>query len=131
MSYLGLDDPDLQDALLGEHVLEGVDFETEGIGNGIRFILDGETYLVVEDENDDYRSSAKAIEVSPDNPVVNTFDPVRVIGFARDDDEILALVDPVTGKDIIEVGTENADDYYPMFICRFSPENMSINQKES
>ena len=117
------------ESLVGEHFLTGVDYETNGIGNGIRFVLDGKTYQVLEDEEDGYRSSAQPIEVM-DAVVANSFSPVRVLAYTEDDGEILGLRDVVTGKEVISVGTGDYQDYYPYFINEFTPENMAINAKK-
>ena len=49
--------------------------------------------------------------------VKNTFPAVK-----------LELLDCKTGKTVLEVGTENTDDYYPCFVANWSPENMACNQ---
>ncbi len=112
---------------VGLRELSGVDFDTNGVGNGIRFILDGKTYQVTEDEDDGYRSSANAIEVS-DAVLTNTFWPVKVFVSAESDDNILKIQDCITGKVIIEVGTGDWDDYYPYFVHSFDPTAMVINE---
>lgn len=128
--------------LEGAHVLTGVDEESGEIvsqygadstyvGNTIRFCLDGTIYVVREDDDDGYRSSMRDITVGT-TPMVNTFPPVQVIGVYRDHRgsgycDILELIDVVTGKLVLEVGTENTDDYYPSFVASFNPKGMVIN----
>lgn len=129
--------------LCGEHVLTGVDrtsqiFKSYGGDEDsqvINFTLDGKTYTAAEDPSDGYRSSMRYCAVS-DEPTKNTFAPVRVVGRLKeiepgDDDapNVLQLFDVVTGKLVLEVGTENADSYYPYWVACFSPENMAINQE--
>lgn len=118
-----------KDDLVGVRTLNGVDFEVNGVGNGIRFILDSRTYEVTEDEDDGYRSSANAI-VSSGEAMSNTFHPVQVFVSTEDDDQILVIQDAKTGDEIIRVGTENSDDYYPCFINSFNPIAMAINKEE-
>lgn len=118
--------------LIGQHILSGVDFEVNGVGNGIRFILDNITYEVTEDEQDGYRSSANPIIVSKAN-VLNTFPGVKVVVSYYDfsvnsDKELLVIRDIETGKEVIEVGTDFTDSYYPCFINKFHPEGMYINK---
>lgn len=63
----------------------------------------------------------------------NVFPPVRVVGRHRTVDEygessdVLELIDVGTGKTVVEVGTENDNDYYPSFVANFRPENMPPN----
>lgn len=65
--------------------------------------------------------------------VANRFPPVRVVGvYKRDGDwggacDILQLVDVVTGQVVLEVGTDNTDDYYPSFVADFRPQAMAVN----
>lgn len=113
--------------LIGEHELSGCDMETVGDATAIVFTLSGTNYRAEEDEQDGYRSSLKDIAMVSDPPK-NTFLPVKVVGRMTDDGEILELVDAATGKTVLEVGTSNADDYYPSFVANFTPEAMSVNQ---
>jgi len=129
MSYLGLHEEPMRSALLGEHSLTGVDFSGRRSGNGIRFILDGVTYEVTEDECDGYRSSANPMVVT-DYPITNVFPAVKVIGSEDADDEILVLRDAETQLEVIRVGTGDAWDYYPYFISEFNPQNMAINKEK-
>lgn len=127
--------------LIGEHVLSGVDFSNEDVltwGENyepcqvMRFRLDGVVYQVVEDPSDGYRSSMRDITTS-DVPIKNEFEGVRVVGRhdtgdAHDRNDILVLMDIVSGKDVLWCGTSNFDDYYPSFVANFTPENMAVNQ---
>jgi hypothetical protein len=117
-----------KETFVGIHYLSGVDFDVNGVGNGIRFILDGKAYEIVEDEDDGYRSSAQAVRLT-DAVISNTFSPVKVFVSTRDDDNIMVIQDGLTGKTIIEVGTEDHWDYYPSFIHSFDPTAMAINQE--
>jgi hypothetical protein len=127
--------------LVGKHILSGVDMSNESILSWgdcyencqvIRFVLDGKTYMAVEDPNDGYRSSMRNIEES-DSVVSNTFPGVEVMAFMKKDaaygnDDVLELMDTKNGKTILSVGTGNFDDYYPYWVAEFTPENMAINQ---
>jgi hypothetical protein len=127
--------------LVGQHELSGVDMvqilaDPDGYSsdprNCCRFILDGKTYTVTEDENDGYRSSMKDI-VEGGEPVVNRFEPQKVLchmqteGRCSSTDDILVMRDIVTGKDVLSVGTSDVDVYYPSFISDFNPEHMACN----
>ncbi len=127
--------------LVGERVLDAVDYAPLHDEDGkhedsqsIRFRLDGKVYVAVEDPSDGYRSCMRDLYEST-ALMTNEFEPVRVVGryvSSRDGDrsDILELIDVVTGKIVLEVGTDNTDDYYPSFVANFTPENMTVNRKE-
>ncbi len=123
--------------LVGEHLFTGVDesktqiAEYEGSrhlldSNIINFTLDGKTYSACEDPDDGYRSSMREI-IETDTPTKNTFAPVKVLARMKipgvDGSNILELVCLATSKVVLEVGTDNTDDYYPSFVASFTPEN--------
>ncbi len=128
--------------LVGEHVLDAVDFETEKVGDKgyeedsevMRFRLDGVVYVAQEDPSDGYRSSMRDLLVVPDARMTNVFKSIRVVGSHRNsgeyggEDDVLELRDLVTGEIVLEVGTHNTDDYYPSFVANFNPKNMKINK---
>lgn len=128
--------------LVGEHMLDGVDFDTTQVQSWgeqfeacevMRFRLDGKVYTAVEDPSDGYRSSMRELSVSVAE-MKDTFAPVRVIGRHRTagsysgSDDVLELIDAVNGKIVLEVGTSDADDYYPCFVSNFNPGFMHINE---
>lgn len=127
------------DSLVGEHLLDGVDLSSEKIkesyGDGfedcniVKFRLDGVIYTAIEDPDDGYRSSMRSITVGGE--ISNSFPAVHILVRKKPDgdyvNDVLEFVDVETGKIILEVGTDNTDDYYPCFVGYFSPENMSIN----
>ncbi|MBK8810778.1 MAG: hypothetical protein IPN69_08625 [Acidobacteria bacterium] len=127
--------------LVGEHILDAVDFSTEQVETwgepfkacqAMRFRLDGNVYTVTEDPEDGCRSTMKEITAG-DWPMTNVFQPVRVVGRHRPFSEygrgsdILELIDVGTGQTVIEVGTDNCHDYYPNFVANFRPESMTPN----
>ena len=130
------------DDLVGEHRLDGVDTYIEKVkiyggledANVIRFRLDGVVYVAFEDPSDGYRSSMDKLIVSPTPEMTNVFPATNVLARKKADDEYgsvndtLELIDMVTGKVVMEVGTDNTDDYYPSFVSNFQPENLSANQ---
>jgi hypothetical protein len=130
--------------LIGEHLLDAVDFsnaQVKTLGDSfedcqvMRFRLDGKCYIATEDPNDGYRSGMKELAVSDDAEMKNVFKPLKVIGRHRTkgsydgEDDVLELIDLVTGKTVIEVGTCNIDDYYPGYVASFHPEAMAHNVK--
>jgi hypothetical protein len=129
--------------LVGRHVLSGVEMNNVSIKNEygndyedcqcISFMIDGKTCTAIEDPQDGYRSSMREIKVSL-TPLKTHFEPVEVMcehvtGHEEYQSDILEIKDVKSGKVILEVGTDNTDDYYPFFVCRWQPENMYINQK--
>ncbi len=124
------------DELLGEHVLDAVDFGTESVKQWsdcqvMRFRLDGKVYTAIEDPDDGYRSHCSKIAVSFEE-MANVFPPVRVLVRAKErsqwcECDIVEMIDVVTTKTVVEVGTDNTDDYYPSFVASFHPENMVTN----
>jgi len=132
-------------SLVGEHVLDAVDTFVEKVkmyewrddledANCIRFRLDGVVYTATEDPSDGYRSYLGKLFVSPTDELRNVFQPCRVLVRKKPDDrygntnDTLEMIDVVTGKTVLEVGTDNSDDYYPSFVSAFWPEHMAANQ---
>ncbi len=128
--------------LTGEHLLDAVDFSNEQVKTWgeqyedcqvMRFRLDDHVYVAVEDPDDGYRSHMNDLTIAEDATMKNTFAPVRVIGRHRekgsygDVDDVLELIDVDTGNVVLEVGTENTNDYYPCFVAAFHPEAMTPN----
>lgn len=127
--------------LVGEHELTGVDFDSlppclddyrYDSANVMYFALDGLTYAAAEDPSDGYRSSMQDLTVS-ERAIMNVFSPVKVLGVYRPkgsygSDDILEMIDCVTGKVVLRFGTSNTDDYYPSYVADFTPENMACNQ---
>lgn len=128
--------------LIGKRRLDAVDFEIEKVhewgdryvdASVCRFRLDGVVYVAIEDPSDGYRSSMRDLFIPNDKTVKNVFPAIEVVGKHRTvgsysgKDDVLELIDAVTGKVVLEVGTDNIDDYYPGFVASFHPENMATN----
>ena len=106
----------------------------------IHFQLGPTTYSMYEDPDDGYRSHLSEIKVDQ-HEIRNTFAPCIVVctHVARQRDaydnekavDILKVRCAETGKLIIEVGTDNVDDYYPTCVMSFNPENLIHNQGEN
>ena len=128
--------------LVGLHKLSGVDTATETVKlyewsdsteecNVVRFVLDGTTYKAVEDPDDGYRSHCGELIVC-EEPITNNFPPQEVMAKMKDNEEYsvnntIQFIDVVTGKIVLEVGTDNTDDYYPYCVMNWNPENLAIN----
>ncbi len=112
----------------------------------VTFILDGKTIKVSEDPSDGYRSSMKDVQIG--GQCNNTFPPVKVIakfyhdvseipgddhrnlyGMSNGPCEILCIFDAETESEVIRVGTDYSEDYYPHFVHEWHPEAMATNRK--
>jgi hypothetical protein len=123
------------DGLLGAHLLSGVEtdyiefkdpesYSDQDKVNVIRFILDGVSYMAVEDPEDGYRSCLGRIFIGVE--VKNVFDPIEVLCVKKEEKQhdpcdILQMINPLISKVIVEFGTDYSDDYYPSFVSSFSP----------
>lgn len=100
----------------------------------ITFVLDGIAYKAVEDPDDGYRSLLGELLVC-DDKISNTFPPHTVIGAMKESDysgdhsDVIQFKDEITGEIVLEVGTEDINDYYPMCVMRWRPQNLAINVK--
>ena len=125
--------------LTGKHFLSGVGFDAvpdpEGYedANIIDFIIDDKIISAIEDYNDSYRSCMQKLVVNRSGAdIKNKFNPVEVVGTFREDsndeiNDVIDFTDTNNGKIILSVGTENTDDYYPLFVSAWIPENLSVN----
>ena len=121
------------ESLVGKHILSGVESSsmksTSEYSRGeecncMKFVLDGVTYIAIEDPDDGYRSSLGSLVVS-DSTVSNRFKGIEVIGRVRGtEDGILEFIDTRNGNTILEVGTDHSDNYYPYFVANWNPENL-------
>jgi len=125
------DTVELED-LVGRHMLDAINYDLDNSeeANIFMFRLNGVVFIATEDPDDGWRSCLGDIKASKDRKMTNIFRPIEVIGVHEDNGycDILKLIDVANDKVVLEVGTENTDDYYPYFVGRFCPENMSINE---
>lgn len=108
------------------------DFLGDHHRNYIDFRLDGVTYRAVENPDDGYRSYCEELQIVDSVPRT-TLPDIEVIGTMMPNDDymvndVLILIDAVTGKPVLEIGTKNTDDYYPYCWMEYHPENMICNQ---
>ena len=124
--------------VLGERMLDAVGYIevewTDWTGSvcteqALAFRLDGIVYAALEDPSDGYRSAMEDL-ITGDFKLSNTFKPVEVVveGYQEDDEDTMKIVDVVTGKTVIEVGTDYSEDYYPRFIAYWDPTGLVHNQ---
>ena len=127
--------------LIGNHILSGVEtgvltknnYGWEDMCNYIKFTLDGVTYMAVEDPDDGYRSFMEELEISKE-PCKVSLPNIEVFCAMMADDrykrnDVLLFFDVLSGKEILSVGTESYDDYYPICHLEYHPENMYCNRR--
>lgn len=116
--------------------------------DGVAFILDGKTYIAIEDPEDGYRSSMEDLFIDDSFEVSNKFPgqevEVKFINheqlegcithdkdywddYSQDDFFGLAIYDKITKSLVANIGTDFSDDYYPCFRGYFNPEALAIN----
>lgn len=105
--------------------------------NGCALTLGDQTLFVFENPNDGYRSSAAEPLVSKQDLYSFGTHPeyLRIPVLVRaltpteyaDGADGIELVDRRNGKAILRLGTNNVDDYYPTFVCEWSPQNLAEN----
>lgn len=129
--------------------LESKDFEACGAvfdsdACGLSFCVNGRTFTAVEDGNDGYRSAMGGLFEREGNHCKNAFSPIPLalrlresaddigqepsdlaVSEAREAD-MADLVCPETQRDILCVGTDYSEDYYPTFINHFSAEELTL-----
>lgn len=130
----------------GKHMLSGIGHCTiyeEWSHNELDcdlFIIDGITYGACIDPDDGYRSYGILQKVEnhkcqftfPEQEV-NVINKKIVAQGQEDwwdieDKTILIMTNANNGKDILIIGTDYTEDYYPMAIKKYYPQNLSINQ---
>ena len=106
---------------------------------GYYIIIDNAVYAFECDPDDGWRSYGnlyipKNISV---NDIKNRFPAQDVIitlthrEYTDNNKQFYTITDAITGKAILEIGTDYTEDFYPMAICHYYPENMAINQQTS
>lgn len=138
-------DTTLEELANKRFILSGVDRETQKIYDNrhddddsqvIRFKLDNQIYMAVEDNNDGYRSAMGRIFISnnPKDEIKYKIPDHEVITKMKDDgsyqnNDTLQFIDVLSNEVVLEVGTDNWDDYYPLFMDNWTPENLAINKE--
>lgn len=117
---------------LGEHLFSGIEIqEDDGTGARLLVTIDGRTFLFRENPDDGYRSFIEE-EVEEINwrPRYN-FNAVkcRVEWQPSPQNRVLMFIDSENEKCFLEVGTADYDDWYPIAVIHFKPENMSCNEE--
>jgi hypothetical protein len=130
----------------GPHWFSGIDeFRTNGDDDfgwsaldGFAIVIDGKTYLAVEDSDDGYRSyaSLRPLGEGENVEVINQFEPQLVYAesfrdFDTDSDidsKVIVLKNKFN-QTVLEISTDYSDNYYPVGIVRYYPENLPCNAK--
>ncbi len=127
----------------GRHLLSGVDrtshqkregeSEWEDYGDEYLICIDGINYLMIEDLNDGYRSNMLDPEIT-DREIKNRFEEQEVFIQHRTDGHYsgeksnIMEIYSMSGDLILEIGTDNIDDWYPGAVFNYIPENMEVNK---
>lgn len=128
----------------GKHKFSGIDsFQYEDkygtTHEGYYIIIDNVVYTFEIDRDDGYRSYGYIYipEKISVHDIKNRFLAQDVvitphnIEHTDENKQFYSISNAETGKTILEIGTEYTDSWYPMAICHYYPENMSINQQPS
>ena len=130
----------------GIHKLTGVDYIDVSVGweddpdvNGVLLCIDGQHWLAYEDPNDGYRSYGMFHQIDGAE-IHNTFPPQKVLvsnlKWDYDDNgwpssgHIVTMYNPYDHSEILRVGTDASDSYYPHAIFEWHPENLPINKQK-
>lgn len=125
--------------LVGNHVLSGIERGVKTVNDFwhneceyIRFCLDGVTYEAVEDPDDGYRSYLKELEVVKDMPKIKLPDcPVICEMSDEDETDILIILDAISKRRVLSIGTDYTEACYPFCVFNYNPENLWCNQRRT
>ena len=130
------------DDIQGDFMLSGVEFgllpggeEKYDDCNTITIILDDIPLTFVEDPDDGYRSTLDRVFVGGD--VRNKFQPIAIhIEYSENSQDhsecqLLYGYDIKSNKECLIIGTDNTDDYYPLYVAEWKPENLYVNHISS
>lgn len=126
----------------GKHKFSGIEpymrpGDYWGTYEGYYIIIDNSIYAFERDPDDGWRSYGKLYipENISVNDIKNRFPAQDVIITLNHREHIdgnkqfYVITDAITGKTILEIGTDYTDSYYPVAICHYYPENMAVNQQ--
>lgn len=131
----------------GKHYISGIGRSSLTFDDNVEVVLlciDGETYGAYTDPYDGYRSygcfqkmeNEKCQYLFPPQPIIVKFEKIEESvkhesGITEDiNREMLYITDAINGKEILSVGTDSYDYYYPIAIFNYSPQNFHINQNK-
>lgn len=123
--------------IIGTHIFYGIetgqceksfDFNGTELVNYVKFTLDGNNYVAYEDPYDGWRSWLAELEIVdtsckykvPDTEIVCKMED-------NSQNKVMEFIDVHNGKTFLRIGTRDYDDYYPMCILEYTPENLHYN----
>lgn len=123
--------------LVGTHYLTGFDVSTEkNTGyfsdrycDAFIFELDGITYKAIEDPDDGYRSYLGNFMIVKEQ-CKNKIPTHKVIGKLNTSSDIIDFYDYITKENVLSIGTDHSDNYYPFCIMEWCPESFPRENKE-
>ena len=128
----------------GNHKFSGIEpfqYQDEYGQNhdGYYVIIDDVVYAFEINHDDGWRSYGEIYipEKISVHDIKNRFPAQEVIIMQHhgrhidENKQFYSIIDVVSGKTILEIGTDYTDSYYPLAICHYYPENMAINQQQS
>lgn len=126
--------------LVGYHIFSGIETGTREILKWgryedcgyIKFILDGITYMALEDPNDGYRSYMEELKVVNEScknklPYISVYCKHRSTTRENNEADLLEFYDESNDQCFLTIGTEDTDDYYPYCVLRYNPEKLAVN----
>ena len=121
--------------LCGKHIYKGVELSQFNGTEYVKFALDDKLYVVTKNPCDGYRSYMNDIEELPNETLGRQFviPPIEVtISLdGNKDNKILNFIDIVNGKTFLSIGTKHWNDYYPICIFDYKPENIHLNEEDN
>jgi hypothetical protein len=115
--------------LVGVYKFSGFDRTSINNAEIVTITLNDNNYSFIENPEDGYRSLLNKILVN-EFTVKNKFEYQKILCVTEEfNDELLIGYDLNTSKIVFKIGTDYADNLYPMFVSKFYPENMFINKK--
>lgn len=140
MMWTNTDNTVMLDDLVGDHIIDAVgEFVAKspsGYGEDSRVFMlriDGVVHVFAEDVSDYARSSLERIDRVAGDEVdghrVVPFPPMAVNFVKRPGEHhhTIAVIDERTNLGVLEIGTEDWDDYYPTFVAHWQPEGFKVN----
>lgn len=124
--------------LVGRHRLSGIEYGKKrltrrwgGDAQYIRFCLDGTVYEATEDPDDGYRSYLSELETVDKAPKIKLPDcPVICKLEDKPNTDVLVMLDAVSKRKVLSIGTDYTEDWYPCCVFCYNPENLWCNHKQ-
>lgn len=94
--------------------------------------IDGVLHAFAEDASDGYRSCLRDIVRASGDMIdghrLVSFPPIvcNVVKCPRSGDDLIVFINERTDLCVLEIGTSDADDYYPSFVARWTPEGARL-----